>query len=239
MKRLNPLAGNEPSDIASSFRSQQLELSRRVALQFVARVRQFARSGAEETDATPVGIDYYLANPLCVNCDRKCDRTYCSDLCKQEAATVRYVRRVLADARMGLADIQEGIGAKLLMISGGGYPDKERELSPSARAKIFARDNNTCRLCGRTATQIDHIQGSSSDPSNLQSLCADCNRNKAFAGARMVGPESDNYSLLQARFDSLARRVGALRPLRLCDDESSWTEAELKLRSVRRKNPSR
>lgn len=46
------------------------------------------------------------------------------------------------------------------------------------RAQILALDAYTCRMCGGTATEVDHIMrvidGGTDHPSNLRSLCHDC-----------------------------------------------------------------
>lgn len=55
------------------------------------------------------------------------------------------------------------------------------------RFRIFKRDNYRCQLCGRSAQdgvtlEVDHkvprAKGGSNDPSNLWTLCFDCNRGK-------------------------------------------------------------
>ena len=72
--------------------------------------------------------------------------------------------------------------------------DKEkrsRHISASVRVSVLHRDGYKCLFCGCSAKQVqlevDHIvpfsQGGSNDPSNLQTLCFDCNRGK---GARRL-----------------------------------------------------
>ena len=55
------------------------------------------------------------------------------------------------------------------------------------RAKILKRDNHLCQTCllngiYKEAKQVDHIvnkaQGGTNDPSNLQSICISCHKNK-------------------------------------------------------------
>jgi 5-methylcytosine-specific restriction endonuclease McrA len=73
-------------------------------------------------------------------------------------------------------------------------PDKEkrsRHIPASVRVAVLHRDGYKCVFCGRSAKQVqlevDHIvpfsKGGSNDPSNLQTLCFDCNRGK---GARCL-----------------------------------------------------
>jgi hypothetical protein len=59
-------------------------------------------------------------------------------------------------------------------------------LSKTARFRILARDNFTCRYCGRFAPnvelEVDHIVpqalGGDDDPDNLVTACHDCNNGK-------------------------------------------------------------
>ena len=72
--------------------------------------------------------------------------------------------------------------------------DKEkrsRHIPASVRVSVLHRDGYKCLFCGCSAKQVqlevDHIipfsQDGSNDPSNLQTLCFDCNRGK---GARRL-----------------------------------------------------
>jgi len=92
-------------------------------------------------------------------------------------------------------------------------------------------------MCGRVATEIDHIRGSSPELSNLQSLCGACNRSKALAAVRLVTAESDPeaFARIKAQLDRLAARVAAVIPLKLCDDEDGWKASEPLIRSARKK----
>ncbi|WP_083901707.1 HNH endonuclease [Pseudanabaena sp. PCC 6802] len=61
-----------------------------------------------------------------------------------------------------------------------------RSISLTTRYLILKRDNRQCVICGRqppaVKLEIDHIipysKGGSNHPSNLQTLCFDCNRGK-------------------------------------------------------------
>ena len=68
--------------------------------------------------------------------------------------------------------------------------EKERKkMTPSLRYNILKRDNFKCCLCGRSAKdgvqlEVDHIipiaKGGKTEPSNLRTLCFDCNRGKGI-----------------------------------------------------------
>lgn len=236
-KPKQPPMRKDSQDILEALKQPDLDPSRRNALQFVARVRRFGLGRAQASTSTAHPLAFYVANSVCVGCDKPSARTYCSELCQQEATTARYLRRVLADSRVNDPDVQAGIGIRLLMLAGGGYPEEARDLAPRLRAQILERDNHICRLCGGVATQIDHIRGSSSEPTNLQSLCGDCNRRKAWGAANVVTAESDpeTFARVQAQYDRLAQRVAASVPLRLCDDEELWKVAQYPIRSARKK----
>jgi len=71
---------------------------------------------------------------------------------------------------------------------GGGHDVGRRALSTRARFAIFKRDGYRCRLCGATADdgarlEVDHIRpvarGGASTPSNLWTLCRECNSGKS------------------------------------------------------------
>ncbi|MCV7359182.1 HNH endonuclease [Mycolicibacterium fluoranthenivorans] len=72
-------------------------------------------------------------------------------------------------------------------------------VSKRLRYEILTRDGEACRKCGRRAPevelQIDHIipvaLGGSDDPSNLQTLCRDCNAGKASMPAVLICNEPD------------------------------------------------
>ena len=68
---------------------------------------------------------------------------------------------------------------------------RSRHIPASVRVTVLHRDGLKCVFCGRGAPkvelEVDHIlpfsKGGSNDPSNLQTLCFDCNRGK---GARRL-----------------------------------------------------
>ena len=94
-------------------------------------------------------------------------RAYCSDLCSQVADWLRYFQRTRADGRWLFPDAEEAPGIRLAHIAAGGYDDRGRSLTPETRDAIIKRDNGACKKCGKPGNEIDHIAGSSADPSNL------------------------------------------------------------------------
>lgn len=66
----------------------------------------------------------------------------------------------------------------------------------SQRFEILARDNFTCRYCGRRAPHVqlhvDHVhpvsRGGTDDPLNLVAACVDCNMGKL---AKELGPGAE------------------------------------------------
>lgn len=123
-----------------------------------------------------------------------------------------------------MEDQQDAIGAKLLMIAGGGYPTKRRALESAERKAIFERDNWRCQLCGAPATDIDHITSSSSHPSNLRAVCNSCNVAEAFKNARVITRKSDpeEWARLKKLYRELSMRVVAPIALLVCDDDLTW-----------------
>lgn len=162
----------------------------------------------------------------CLNCDRPIEAPrrpflYCSTRCAEEAGTVRYVRAVYRDSRIEREDVQEAVRIRIGMVLGGGYPAAERRLSPKIRAGIFTRDESRCRVCGASATEIDHIDACAdaqvlNSPANLQAICGPCHRAKTLAGLR---PASAGEL---AHGQRLRDRIEALTPKRVCDDEQNW-----------------
>ena len=60
------------------------------------------------------------------------------------------------------------------------------------RAYILARDSGLCRVCGRPASEVDHIvpksRGGTDDEDNLQTICTACHAQKtAREGLAGVG----------------------------------------------------
>jgi len=207
-----------------------------LALSLMAMVYEIKENG--EPFPTPLNFEQEASNLKfylkCVNCNKEIHEAalYCGDYCKQLAGTIRYIRKAVVENRIKKVDIQQGIGIRLLMLRGSGYPTKARRLSDEQRQMIFERDSYKCQICGALATQIDHISGHSDDPSNLRALCADCNRREAFRNARPATTEEQAFIKQMNR--DMAFRIAAPVPLRACDDYERWNKLQASVRGARR-----
>lgn len=170
----------------------------------------------------------------CANCDITLDvrseGLFCSELCRQTAAFVRYARRKIQQGQVDDPDIAYALQIQMAHLLGGGYPKPERRLPRATREAVFARDQ-VCVSCGAPGVEIDHIEGSSGDLSNLQLLCTECHRVKTRAMLVTAPPEK------QEEADALwAGRVRPLMPTRLCDDTDQWPKAWRSLKARRKEH---
>ena len=66
-----------------------------------------------------------------------------------------------------------------------GWQRTSAEAWKRTRRAALDRDGWTCRTCGDTATEVDHIvnaaQGGSDDPANLAAICGPCHKQKTAA----------------------------------------------------------
>lgn len=157
---------------------------------------------------------------LCMNCDAvladDSERLYCSALCKEKAKFVRYARGCLRDGRTHRdPDVAYALRIRMAAILGGGYPP-ERSLPRAVRLAVIESDQCRCRLCGAPGEEIDHIDGSSSDLSNLRLLCQACHRK--VTEEHLVPATAGEVEEARA----LWARVMAVQPCRLCDDDQRW-----------------
>ena len=90
---------------------------------------------------------------------------------------------------------------------------KRKPISKGVRFRIFARDNFTCRYCGRQSDtvvlNVDHIipvcQGGTNDDENLIAACVECNSGKSGSTiAQTIPTESDRLRIAQERNEQLA-----------------------------------
>jgi 5-methylcytosine-specific restriction endonuclease McrA len=194
-----------------------------------------ARPKASKKPLAGTKLESLVAFPFqCLNCDQpiKDPVLFCSEVCKQEAKFVRYVRACRRDERDQQPDIQEAIEIKLAMILGGGYPEKERHIPDSIRKAVTRHDKGRCKICGNPGDQIDHISGSSNDLKNLQLLCRDCHNQKTTADFVRITPETHPEEW--AKVEALYYRIEITEPFRLCDSEV-WENSWRSILSARRK----
>jgi hypothetical protein len=175
---------------------------------------------------------------LCYGCKDPAEggKLYCEDpLCQELGGFVRFVRKGLTEGRAKDPIFHDGIGQKLLSVLQGGY-DPDRILSPALRTEILARDNRTCQLCQKPGNHVDHILGSSNDPSNLRVLCADCNMLRAFTPAVLGGEviDDETKAFQEDVWLALVQRVGSEIPL-LQLDRPDWASYSRKIAAHRRK----
>lgn len=158
----------------------------------------------------------------CANCDAALEienqTLFCGEFCRQLADFVRYSRGAIRDpARANDPEVIEAIRVRMAILIGGGYPTGDRHLSPEQRASIIGRDGGKCRECGASANEIDHIAGSSADPSNLQLLCHECHMAKTKSS--FVPASEGQKAWAKEIWDS---RIYPESPLRLSDDTERW-----------------
>ena len=156
---------------------------------------------------------------------------YCSELCSQEAGWVRYARVCRLDGRDQRPDVIEAMTIRLALVLGGGYPKLARTFPDSVRTAIFDRDQEKCQKCGQPGTEIDHISGSSNDPSNLQLLCDSCHNKKTVASFVRITKES--HPEAWEREQRLRKRATATEPLHLCDSQG-WGKLQKDFMKKRR-----
>lgn len=169
----------------------------------------------------------------CSNCGTPApSKLFCSEYCRQFPKAVRYIRSTILDKRVEREDVQEAIGVKLMALTGGGYPENRRRLTPKLRQQIFERDSYKCQVCGAPATEIDHIRGSSADPSNLRAICGKCNRTEPPRTLGWPAP---------MRQSSTDRCIGKSNcgqrhrlPLLVCDDHEHWNTWQRSIMAERR-----
>ena len=166
-------------------------------------------------------------NLVCLHCG--CDmppfikpRLYCSIGCEQEAELVRYARRCIDDGRINQSDVQLAIHTRLSHIMAGGYDKQARKLSTEIRKAVLNRSKGKCEICGKEGCDIDHIQGVSSDLTNLQFLCKDCHNKKTQSNIYPVEPGTAEFEYVTSRAEQFMRFVKAESPLRVCHDEIHW-----------------
>ncbi|GAA4033469.1 hypothetical protein GCM10023063_16410 [Arthrobacter methylotrophus] len=153
---------------------------------------------------------------------------FCSELCNSVAKDIRYWRKALRDGRLqNDPDVRLALHTRIAHLLAGGYNAVARTIPADVRTLVISRDK-VCVQCGGPGEEIDHIEGDSSDPGNLQLLCADCHHAKT---ARHFVPATEEQS---AFVDGLEQeRVMPDEPAQLCDDDEFWQQVERILRPER------
>lgn len=153
---------------------------------------------------------------------------FCSLLCQDTANTIRYWRKTSRNGKFEAdPDVRYAISIRLAHMLAGGYNSEARRIPLDVRALVIERDR-VCVKCGSPGEEIDHIDGDSSDPDNLQLLCKNCHHAKTD---EHLVPASQNQS--DRIFALLIERVVPDRPAQLCDDEEGWAAIEPRLRAER------
>ena len=157
---------------------------------------------------------------LCANCDEFFTPEgrpgpFCSRACKSKASTVRAFRAAFSTyGRNSLPDdVRDALQIVMAQALSGGYDTKARHIPQAKRDYVITRDAGLCVMCGEPGTEIDHIDGSSPDPSNLRLLCHSCHVGVTKAHHRPIDDNSDADEL----FTVLAGRIDRETPERDCD----------------------
>lgn len=146
---------------------------------------------------------------------------YCTDWCYDAAKHVRKYRRWAREGRLGEPSIAGAVRKERASLMGGGYPATARKVPKATKDAVRERDGWLCRSCGDPGVEIDHVDGDSNDPANLQLLCVPCHDRKTEASMRVMTGEE----LAEKRpiIEDLEARCAAAEPLRPCDvDGWDW-----------------
>ncbi|GAA1263209.1 HNH endonuclease [Arthrobacter pascens] len=153
---------------------------------------------------------------------------FCTELCNSIAKDVRYWRKALRNGSLqDDAETRLVLHTRIAHLLGGGYNAVARTIPAGVRAFVFGRDE-VCVQCGAPGQEIDHIEGDSNDPENLQLLCTDCHRAKT---ATHFVPATEEQNAFVDRLEQ--ERVMPDEPSQLCDDEMFWQQVERILRPER------
>ena len=206
------------------------------------------RPAAKRKKSSFIAISTTSYEPaLCHNCDgvipieaSSKGAAFCCDRCSEVATTIRAARaswkngkyhEKTVDGKDSMTKMVTDL--KIAFVSfGNGYPKKARYLTPEQKQAIMRRDHHTCQMCGRMATDIDHIKGSSSDPSNLRALCKNCNVSRALDSLPVLTPEQETIKA------SIWAAIKAKRPARLCYDELRWQQCWREVQRIHKEVPT-
>lgn len=173
-----------------------------------------------------VGLPVPLDDRRCPNCDKvftpaRQIQPFCTPRCQDTAKAIRYARRSIATYGQPLPpEIHEAVGVQIAHVLAGGYREALRRVPPVTRKAVFTRDKHRCTLCkARPGHEIDHVNGDSSDLTNLRLLCRTCHRQVTRQHLHRL---PDDHPALLIRAEIL-RRIAAATPLRPCD-ANDWPE---------------
>lgn len=152
---------------------------------------------------------------------------FCTELCHSISIDVRYWRGVIRDEkRLADPEVQSALNVRVAHLLAGGYDAMARRIPAAVRALVMERDK-VCVSCGCAGKKIDHVDGDSSEPENLQLLCTFCHYQKTSSHFVPATPEQEAWA------DALERdRVRPDIPTQLCDD-ADWKIIEPQLRRER------
>ncbi len=155
---------------------------------------------------------------ICPNCGTTVTSDaspYCGISCREQAAFVRQLRRCLADGSIRDRERQTSLGQVLWHLLGGGYPLRQRLVTPRTWQQLLKRDGGVCQVCGVPATTFDHITTACNRPINLRAVCDECTQTKQFGDSAFLKAQD-------AALSRLAVRIAAPEPLLLSDDPAHW-----------------
>lgn len=153
---------------------------------------------------------------------------FCSQLCADYASVVRYWRRASRDGSIETdPGIEYALKTRIAFLLAGGYDRKARAIPPETRTHVKERDK-VCAQCGEPGEEVDHIDGPSNEPENLQLLCRTCHHAKT--DSHLVPASDEDRAFVRYLF---LTRVLPDAPQQLCDDPS-WATLERSLRAERR-----
>ncbi len=154
---------------------------------------------------------------LCANCEKPLEPTphvglYCSEFCHDWAKDVRYWRKKEADgSATNDPAIRTALRTRLAHLVSGGYPARARRLNREARLQVLALNGGLCVGCNAAAAvEVDHIEGDSSELSNLQGLCKACHQAKT---ATHFQPAETRHLVIREAF---LAHVHEQQPLMAC-----------------------
>jgi hypothetical protein len=169
----------------------------------------------------------------CASCSAACPGRgpFCGSYCKALAEFVRLCRRWLREpAKQADPQYPYALQVRLAFLHsarighGQVYDKQARHLTHVQKAAIRERDSGLCVKCGKPGAEIDHINGSSDDPSNLQFLCLDCHHAKTRQAMTAITDPADRAAIA-ALHAELAHRINSPAPCRACDNEQTWANA--------------